>query len=478
MITFKEIEIIGLFGESDIHIPIKGNRIILVGYNGIGKSTILNIFYYFISQQWHKLCEQDFVNVSLQLKNNKRKLTINRTELIEYLELQRRDRRGLKYGHRHSSSLLKEAHELLSRRARNREAVVGGNLPRTTIRHDIEYLREELGIPMRVADEITREFRFLSQRDFDFDSAGQENVANVDEFLSENLEGRILYLPTYRRIEKDIKTVFPEIEEELQRKLARRRHQLFKSENYIELVQFGMEDVKENLANRLESVKAYALSQINSLTTKYLRDVIRDEAKQYDEIATSRISEDTLKSVFSKVDSAILSDKDKDKIAEVVEKIIGGDELLENEKYVAHYVIYLVEVGNNISNLEMPILQFIDICNSYLYGKSFIFDNVSYKVTVIHDSGRPVEMEELSSGEKQIVSLFSHLILDQNVSNYIVIDEPELSLSVDWQQMFLEDISELSTCAFIGAVTHSPYIFENSLDGHTVDLLEHTKPSQ
>ncbi|MAJ64527.1 MAG: hypothetical protein CL556_11105, partial [Alphaproteobacteria bacterium] len=97
MIIFKEIEITGLFGESDIHFPIKDNRIILVGYNGIGKSTILNIFYYFISQQWHKLQELDFISVSLRLKNKNRKLTVYRSELLEYLELQRRDRRGYKY---------------------------------------------------------------------------------------------------------------------------------------------------------------------------------------------------------------------------------------------------------------------------------------------------------------------------------------------------------------------------------------------
>ncbi len=478
MITFKEIEITGLFGEADVQIPIKDNRIILVGYNGIGKSTILNIFYFFISQQWQKLCDQHFVSVTIRLKNKNRKLTINRSELIEYVELQRRDRRGLKFSFRHNVSLLREAHELLSRRTRYTDTRHGTSVPRSSIRNDIEYLREELAIPLRVAEELVREVHYMTQREFVFDSKAQENVANVDEFLSENLEGRILYLPTYRRIEKDIKTVFPEIEEEIQRKLSRRRYEALKSENYIELVQFGMEDVKENLANRLESVKAYALSQINNLTTKYLRDVIRDEAKQYDEIATSQISKEALNSVFSKVDSAILSDKDKEKIAEVVGKIVAGDELLENEKYVAHYVLYLVEVGNNISELERPILQFVEICNSYLYGKSFIFDSVSYKVKVIHSSTRPVEMEELSSGEKQIVSLFSHLLLDQNVSNYIVIDEPELSLSVDWQQRFLEDISELSTCAFIGAVTHSPFIFENSLDGNTIDLLEHMKPSQ
>ncbi|MEM9009125.1 MAG: AAA family ATPase, partial [Cyanobacteria bacterium P01_F01_bin.86] len=126
---------------------------------------------------------------------------------------------------------------------------------------------------------------------------------------------------------------------------------------------------------------------------------------------------------------------------------------------------------------ERSILNFVHICNSYLFGKSFLFDNVSYEVKIFNDELNIVEMEDLSSGEKQIVSLFSHLILDEATENYIIIDEPELSLSVDWQQRFLQDISDLKTCAFIGAVTHSPFVFENSLDSHTIDLLEYTESS-
>ena len=124
--------------------------------------------------------------------------------------------------------------------------------------------------------------------------------------------------------------------------------------------------------------------------------------------------------------------------------------------------------------METPIQEFVKICNSYLYGKSFIFDNVSYDVIISHNSGKPVDLEELSSGEKQIVSLFSHLLLDGEQENYIVIDEPELSLSVDWQLRFLEDVCRLESCKLLCAVTHSPFIFENSLDSHTVDLMEVT----
>lgn len=475
MIVFKEIEIIGLFGESDVTIPVLDNRVVLVGYNGIGKSTILNIFYYFISQQWHKLSEMDFETISLRLRNKNRKLTISRVELTELHELRRRDRRYSRSQRRFSYSLIREATALLNeRRAQIRGA---GRSPARLRRDELEIISEEFGLSFGIAEDLIREVNFIRRRDFDFEQSVSDNVSKVDEFLTENLNGRILYLPTYRRIEKDIKTIFPEIEEEIQRKLSRRGREPYLGDTYIELVQFGMEDVKSKISALLESVKAYALTQINSLTTRYLRDVIRNEANKYEEIDVSEIGEEALRSVFSKVDSAILSDDDKDKIAGVVEKIRDGGELLENEKYVGHYVRYLVEVGRNISDRERPIVDFIKICNSYLYGKSFTFDSVEYSVSIEHGSGRPVEMEELSSGEKQVVSLFSHLILDHNVMNYIVIDEPELSLSVDWQQRLLEDISKLDTCIFIGAVTHSPFIFENSLDHNTIDLLEHTRES-
>lgn len=477
MLIFKEISIYGLFGENDVHIPIKDNRLILVGYNGIGKSTILNIFYYFISQQWSKLADQDFSTFSVKLKNKGRRLTIDRADLSEFLHLQRRHMRYSKGYRHHTPNMLREAVRILESEAYSDHDPL---LPKSSshFRKSIYRLKEELRIPIRLAEELVRDARHITQDEFDFGSEAFSKLSEIDTYLSENLAGRILYLPTYRRIEKDIKTVFPEIEEELQRKLSRRSKDFSTNENYIELVQFGMEDVKSKITSRLETIKAYALSQINSLTTRYLRDVIRDEANQYEEVSPTDVSEESLATVFTKVDSSLLNEKDKEKIIEVVQKIREGRDLLENEKYVAHYVLYLVQVGNNISEKERSIVDFIEICNSYLYGKSFSFDNVGYEVLIKHTSGRPVEMEELSSGEKQIVSLFSHLILDDQTTNYIVIDEPELSLSVDWQQRFLEDISNLDTCNFIGAVTHSPFIFDNSLDENTVDLLEQTTESK
>jgi ABC-type polysaccharide/polyol phosphate transport system ATPase subunit len=35
-----------------IEIPIRDNRLVLVGENGTGKSTVANLIYYALTQQW------------------------------------------------------------------------------------------------------------------------------------------------------------------------------------------------------------------------------------------------------------------------------------------------------------------------------------------------------------------------------------------------------------------------------------------
>ena len=83
-----------------------------------------------------------------------------------------------------------------------------------------------------------------------------------------------------------------------------------------------------------------------------------------------------------------------------------------------------------------------------------------------------IELDQLSSGEKQIVSLFSHLYLSEENQYFVMIDEPELSLSVPWQRQFLVDIKKGVFCSGLIAVTHSPFIYDNDLDKYAHGLGE------
>ena len=76
----------------------------------------------------------------------------------------------------------------------------------------------------------------------------------------------------------------------------------------------------------------------------------------------------------------------------------------------------------------------------------------------------------LSSGEKQIVSLFSRLYLEHEKNCILLIDEPELSISMRWQKMLLPDIIRSKNCSLLLAVTHSPFIFENEFDNDAQDM--------
>lgn len=43
----------------------------------------------------------------------------------------------------------------------------------------------------------------------------------------------------------------------------------------------------------------------------------------------------------------------------------------------------------------------------------------------------------------------------------VLLDEPELSLSVSWQKSLISDILSTSNCRYVAIATHSPFIIEN-----------------
>ena len=100
-----------------------------------------------------------------------------------------------------------------------------------------------------------------------------------------------------------------------------------------------------------------------------------------------------------------------------------------------------------------------------VYNESNVTVNI-----VRRKNNRLVDIETLSSGEKQIISLFAKLYLQKDENLAIFFDEPELSLSIEWQKSLLPDILNSKKCSFLFTTTHSPFIFENELMENAVDL--------
>ncbi len=68
-----------------------------------------------------------------------------------------------------------------------------------------------------------------------------------------------------------------------------------------------------------------------------------------------------------------------------------------------------------------------------------------------------ISSDKLSAGEKQMLSFLCYNAFSNNTA--VFIDEPELSLHVDWQELLLRTLLEQATGNQFFVATHSPFIY-------------------
>ena len=79
---------------------------------------------------------------------------------------------------------------------------------------------------------------------------------------------------------------------------------------------------------------------------------------------------------------------------------------------------------------------------------------------------KEIPLKSLSSGEQEIIILFYELIFNTKEETLILIDEPEISLHVAWQLMFIEDLKRIVKLNQLRTLiaTHSPEIINGNSD--------------
>lgn len=109
---------------------------------------------------------------------------------------------------------------------------------------------------------------------------------------------------------------------------------------------------------------------------------------------------------------------------------------------------------------------YTDIINSRLTFKSIRISRDDGLVVVDDKRNKRLKLEQLSSGEKQEIVLFYELIFETEKGLLLLVDEPEISLHIVWQKMFMEDLERVAKLCDLRAIiaTHSPQIINNRWD--------------
>ena len=68
---------------------------------------------------------------------------------------------------------------------------------------------------------------------------------------------------------------------------------------------------------------------------------------------------------------------------------------------------------------------------------------------------------QLSSGEKQMLAILLTVLIEDNQHYVLFMDEPEVSLHIDWQKNLIDMILDLNPNVQIILTTHSPAVIMN-----------------
>lgn len=448
----------GLHGYKDFSIKFKNNRLILVGENGSGKTSVLRIFYYFLTCNWAELIKFKFKKVTLKINNNSYEISHNDIEQNNY------------------------AYDKL---LRHLPPPIREKIKIALNKGDFEYI--DLTLSRYLSPMRYREFRnnffhyqinFFDNLENDIKKCTQKINRLVDK-LEKSIDFNILYLPTYRRIERELEFILKGYDKDDFKNISIRSdvNNQHSSKNHVELIQFGMDDVNDAKNEILDKLKEFQRTELNLLTLKYLGDVVNKKYEKIDIAKIKKATDDDIDNVLGRIDENLLNEETKNKLRETIKTVKSSKTNVnedEHTKVICHYFTKLLDFQEKLKQKESKMRDFCSVCNKYIVDKEFCYESSSFEFSIRSklDNNSVIQFQQLSSGEKQIVSLFSRLYLSNNNNYFVIIDEPEMSLSVPWQREFLVDIHKGEFCKGLFAVTHSPFIYDNELEKYTHGLGE------
>jgi predicted ATPase len=462
----KRFKIAGLYGYKNVEIAFPGQVLILIAGNGSGKTTILNALHAFLRGRFNRLRSLEFTSIECEFHSTGELVTLHKSQI---------------------TSLDPGASELLVEMARM------GGLSEDQIYDFVTSVYEpEKGIRPFTTNLVVRAIFDMSPWGFDdieeklnelhalIGSGITEDIQLIRDQVARAIDGiEILYLPTYRRIENPM----------LSPAGTRRRHRLVRTRigtqhatriQEQDQINYALNDVEERLAELSDEAERISNWEYRSASA-----TIIDEALERPSATGGTPEElplpdiDSLVRFLSRVsraDATALfeapsreSEESSKRRVEAIKDLYATGRIDHDDLGLLRY--FLSRLGPVIEKTkvtEIMLQKFVEACNGYLQSssdeKKFVYEPNSMRVTVVNNfTNKVVPMNQLSSGETQVISLFARLYLYPK-RNLVLIDEPELSLSLDWQRKIIPDMMRSESVEQLLAITHSPFIFENEYD--------------
>jgi len=366
-----------LHGYKNVDLHFVDNTLILVGENGAGKTSVLNLFYYLLSGQWTSMLKYSFEEVAITAGSKQYKL--------RYSDLEK-SFRDLDPG------LIRRLPPIIRQRLFTLIDKKEGRL----LTPELEMLCQEYGIPLEF---LLQEIDLASHHP---GNKTKDSLRQALEGITNSLDAQILFLPTYRRIEQQLNLIFKGMDE---RELKQRRDQLTSrrdNRTYVELIEFGMKDVETAINTTLSLLNSFARESLNNLTFGYLGDIVEEQYTKVDLNAIRSASDQTIANVLNRIQERVLSSKNKQHLREIIDGVKANAMQNEHTKVICHYFTKLMTFQKELEQKESQMTSFCDVCNEYMVDKMFRYDFANFTFTIQFNA----QQGGVNSGDQAQPSLF------------------------------------------------------------------------
>lgn len=443
----QKLEIKKLYGFMDKSITFNEQLNLLVGINGSGKTSILNVISWIMQPAFNELCTTEFEKISLTFyyENNKHIITCKQTD--EKLEI------NVSIGKKRLYPLtitLRLPTSYYSKNPNMKEIFYPTYEKLQPQQNELDTWTYFLQLPNPIIIAIDRKFEQKSDKPNESKFKGKPGTNQ-----SSSLEAVKIYSnEAYTSYNKKIIDL---------NKILRDKILLSSFESsIIDAREYNTHGYKLSVddVNKLEvNITKFLKDDLNEMT-----EVLQSAVKKYAS-DMRKIVNDYLTMRYKESSN---HDED-DKITSSSSRLVATNYFLNSNQFIRVQKLLIAfskyerdssEAFKTIDNYLKSINHFFKDSNKELFFKKEngqLYFHLKDINNIVFKSEQTID--SLSSGEKQILILFTYLAFGNTNGKIFIIDEPEISLHPKWQDDFLQQLNNVTpqeTQLIIA--THSPSI--------------------
>lgn len=421
-----------LFGLFDNEINFNEGSTILVGPNGCGKTTMLNMIKVIFGKNHYRLFEYEFEYIEFNINGQLIKLEKGEVEQKDDFSDEINKVKCIRYSL--NGTMLDDEY------TRNRRTFSPA------------FWEKQLPNITRISSKVFRDLRTMKYINI------EDMMENYFGELKESVQKEILNTPIA------ILKLLNEVNVEL---ISTNRLMTITSNTnsrydllQTETVEIFSEELKEKISKVLSEYANLSQRLDAKFPTKIINAIKRKKHLSEIELKEKSIEIENIRKKH--IETGILEENDEDYLNVNLDGIDFNTASILTVYYEDTKIKleYLDEISDQIK-------VFMEMLNKKLDpGKELLINGNNGMSVIQKQQCRNIRLNTLSSGEQQEIVLLYELIFKTNKNTLVLIDEPEISLNVKWQRDFLSDISKIIDMnkAQVLIATHSPQIIGDRWD--------------